>query len=74
MPLHASVPQSASLDLVPSSGLLAPHPAFTLNAEVTLTSLPGVHCCSVAQEHPILCDPMDCSMPGFPVLHHLSEF
>ena len=20
-----------------------------------------------------LCDPMDCSMPGFPVLHHLSE-
>ena len=22
---------------------------------------------------PILCDPMDCSMPGIPVLHHLSE-
>ena len=21
-----------------------------------------------------LCDPVDCSMPGFPVLHHLSEF
>ena len=21
-----------------------------------------------------LCDPMDCSMPGFPVLHHLLEF
>ena len=21
-----------------------------------------------------LCDPMDCSMPGFPVLHHLSDF
>ena len=21
-----------------------------------------------------LCDPMDCSMPGFPVLHHLPEF
>ena len=20
-----------------------------------------------------LCDPMDCSMPGFPVLHHLLE-
>ena len=20
-----------------------------------------------------LCDPMDCSMPGFPVLHHLPE-
>ena len=22
----------------------------------------------------ILCDPMDCSTPGFPVLHHLAEF
>ena len=25
--------------------------------------------CSVAQSCPILCDPMDCSTPGFPVLH-----
>ena len=23
---------------------------------------------------PTLCDPMDCSSPGFPVLHHLPEF
>ena len=23
---------------------------------------------------PTLCDPMDCSTPGFPVLHHLLEF
>ena len=30
-------------------------------------------CCSVAQSCPILCDPMDCTMPGFPVLHHLPE-
>ena len=22
---------------------------------------------------PTLCDPVDCSMPGFPVLHHLQE-
>ena len=28
---------------------------------------------SVAQLCPTLCDPMDCSMPGFPVLHHLPE-
>ena len=28
-------------------------------------------CCSVAQSHLTLCDPMDCSTPGFPVLHHL---
>ena len=31
-------------------------------------------CCSVAQSYLTLCDPMDCSKPGFPVLHHLPEF
>ena len=30
-------------------------------------------CCSVAQLCLTLCNPMDCSMPGFPVLHHLLE-
>ena len=29
---------------------------------------------SVAQSCPTLCDPMNCSMPGLPVHHHLSEF
>ena len=32
-----------------------------------------VGCCSVTQSHPTLCDPMDWSTPGFPVLHHLLE-
>ena len=27
--------------------------------------------CSVAQSCPTLCDPMGCSTPGFPILHHL---
>ena len=31
-------------------------------------------CCSVAKSYLTLCNPMDCSMPGFPVLHHLLEF
>ena len=31
-------------------------------------------CCSVSQSCLTLCDPMGCSMPGFPVLHHLPEF
>ena len=31
-------------------------------------------CCLVAKLCPTLCNPMDCSMPGFPVLHHLPEF
>ena len=31
-------------------------------------------CCSGAQLCPTLCNPMDCSTPGLPVLHHLLEF
>ena len=31
-------------------------------------------CCSVSKSCLTLCNPMDCSMPGFPVLHCLPEF
>ena len=31
------------------------------------------YCCSVTQLGPIICDPMDCSMPGLPVHHQLPE-
>ena len=31
-------------------------------------------CCSVTQSCLTLCDPMDCSRSGFPVLHNLLEF
>ena len=31
-------------------------------------------CCSVTKLYPTLCNPMDCSTPGFPVLHYLPEF
>ena len=31
-------------------------------------------CCSVTQSCLTLCDPMDCSMPGFPVLHYVLGF
>ena len=34
---------------------------------------PIVQFSSVAQSCPTLCDPMDCSMPGFPVYHQLPE-
>ena len=39
-------------------------------------SIPGSQgCCpSVVQSYPTLCDPMDCSTPGFPVLCCLLEF
>ena len=32
------------------------------------------YCCSVAHSFLTLCDPMDCSTPGFSVLHRLPEF
>ena len=34
----------------------------------------SVFCFSVAKLCPTLCDPTNCSMPGFPVLHYLPEF
>ena len=38
---------------------------WQVKAEVTIGNLCYL-CCSVAQSCPTLCDPMDCSMPGFP--------
>ena len=43
----------------------------------TSIQVPGLHSVqfsSVAQSCPTLCDPMNCSMPGLPVHHHLPEF
>ena len=38
-------------------------------------SLGGIKgCYSVIQWWPTLCDPIDCSTPGFPVLHYFPEF
>ena len=31
-------------------------------------------CCSVTKSRLILCSPVVCSTPGFPVLHYLMEF
>ena len=42
----------------------------TLNTQYCINSK---CCCSVSQSCPTPCDPMDGSMPGFPVLHHLPE-
>ena len=39
-----------------------------------LLFLSGLFCCWVAKLCPALCEPMECSMPGSPVLHYLMEF
>ena len=43
---------------------------YTREKDVTFVS----YSCSVAKYCLTLWDPMDCSMPGFPVLHYLLEF
>ena len=46
------------------------------NKSELVTTVPAWagHYCSMAQSRPILCNPVDCSTPGFPVLHHLPAF
>ena len=46
--------------------LLSSSPGTTLMSTFAL-----IICCSVTQSCLTLCDPMDCSTPGFPALHHL---
>ena len=46
----------------------------TISASLTMLSLWLCHYCSVTKSYLTLCDPMDCSMSGFPVIHHLPEF
>ena len=42
--------------------------------ESDMTEVTSVQFSSVAQSCLTLCDPMDCSTPGLPVIHHLLEF
>ena len=43
---------------------------------IHLTILTGhlLYCCSVAKSSLALCDPINCSTPGFPILHCLPGF
>ena len=49
-------------------------PAFNPWTTREVPVLISAHLSSVAQSCPTLCDPMDRSMPGFPVHHQLPEF
>ena len=46
----------------------------SLNPHNPKGSLTICCCCSGAKSCPTLCDPMNCSTPGFPVLYYLPEF
>ena len=62
----------------PGKSILMPHPGIKLRSLAVKAQSPNhwtsSSCCySVIQSCPTLCNPMDCSMPGFPVLDHLLE-
>ena len=56
------------LQLVLSSSL------FCFRIWPAIWRITDVCCCSITQSCPAVCDPMDCSTPGFPVLHYLPDF
>ena len=77
---HARPPcLSATPGVHPNSCALSQwcHPAIS-SSVVPLSFCPhqfsSVQFSSVAQSCPTLCNPMNCSMPGFPVHHELQEF
>ena len=47
---------------------------WTMTTNLPSVQFSSVQFISVAQSYPTLCDPMNCSMPGLPVHHHLPEF
>ena len=49
------------------------HPISTAESSKWLRSLLTYQVSSVTQSSPTLCDPMDCSTPGFPLHHQLPE-
>ena len=44
---------------------------FCLHRNLQISSVKD--CCSIAKSCPTLCNSMDCSIPGFSVLYHLSQ-
>ena len=68
---RALLPEACGI-LVSGAGTKPAPPA--VEGRGLTTRPPGCGGGSVAQSRPTLCDPMDCSTPGFPVLHCLPEF
>ena len=86
---YFSIPEKASITQLTESGsslvtyLLydlkyvteLPHRGFIWEmGEIILTSYTDYFFCFIAKACPTFCDPMDCSMPDFPILHDLLEF
>ena len=50
------------------------YPAVKIHVHPSLCRWLEYYFCSVTQSCPTVCNPMDCSTPGFPVLHCFPEF
>ena len=84
--LHSSIPSSARftswfLDIILSlyannmqsfNKIIHPYQLENKNNKHKDNDI-AIYCCLVTKSCLTLCDPMDCSMPGFSVLHHLQE-
>ena len=73
--LHVSMPFSQIISPLPSP--TESKRLFYTSVSLLLSRIQGydsVQFSSVAQSCPTLCDPMNCSTPGLPVHHQLTEF
>ena len=59
---------------LPDPGMEPGSPVLQADALLRKDSCICCCCCSVAKLYPTLCSLIDCSAPGFPVLHYLLEF
>ena len=71
---HHSCGRTHNSQLVGLTGSGHPNYISRLNAKMWTHNFNNLICFSIAKSCPVLCNPMDCSMPGFPVHHHLPEF
>ena len=90
IPAWSELPSSLSYITVSTSSLFSPPLVYQTSLQSPVSTAPRVilkdtvqqchssawlsTCCSVTKLCLTLCDPMHCSMPGFPILHHLQEF
>ena len=63
--MYSNIKQQSSTSAKPQLFLHQPSIIYIHNISI---------CCSVAKSCLTLCNPMDCSMPDFPVLHYLPDF
>ena len=73
LPSMRSKSENSAFELLQNLFLIIILQWIFMNLFIYILILLSLSCCSVTQSCLPLCKPMDCSTPGFPVLHHLLE-